>query len=319
MTIVQQAHALVRDGRAAEAVAVLEQGGRAGDADCWVELASWYLGGNPVGRDLAKSRECFRLAGEAGHDRAHSIYIALLANGTGGPPDWPGAVELLRRSASDGDSDAARQVALLDAMTIGADGDPLELPEPRVVSDSPEAAVFPGLLSDAECRYLVDSALPLMAPSVIVDPASGQFRPHPVRTSDNAMFPWIDENPVIHAINRRIAAASGSAADAGEPLQVLRYRPGQQYRPHHDALPGTDNQRILTMLVYLNDAYSGGETMFLSTGLKVKGAAGDALLFRNADERGEPDPRAQHAGLPVTSGEKLIASRWIRQRRFGPL
>jgi prolyl 4-hydroxylase len=132
-------------------------------------------------------------------------------------------------------------------------------------------------------------------------------------------FPWIDETPAIHAINQRLGAASGTAVANGEPLQILRYAPGQEYRPHHDALPHTDNQRILTMLVYLNDAYEGGETMFLKTGLAVKGAIGDALLFRNADRQGRPDPDARHAGLPVRSGEKLIASRWIHEKRFGPL
>lgn len=46
----------------------------------------------------------------------------------------------------------------------------------------------------------------------------------------------------------------------------------------------------------------------------VKGRKGDALLFRNADDRGQLDPSSQHSGEPVTSGEKFIASRWIRQQ-----
>ncbi len=54
------------------------------------------------------------------------------------------------------------------------------------------------------------------------------------------------------------------------------------------------------------------------TGLKVKGATGDAMLFRNADAQDRPDPTAHHAGLPVRGGQKLIASRWIHKKRFGP-
>jgi prolyl 4-hydroxylase len=46
----------------------------------------------------------------------------------------------------------------------------------------------------------------------------------------------------------------------------------------------------------------------------VKGGRGDALLFRNALADGRPDPESRHAGRPVSGGEKLIASRWIRQR-----
>jgi prolyl 4-hydroxylase len=120
----------------------------------------------------------------------------------------------------------------------------------------------------------------------------------------------------VHAINQRIAAASGTQAAQGEPLQVLRYRPGGEYKPHFDAIPGFANQRILTMIVWLNEDYEGGETMFMKTGAKLRGRTGDALLFRNALPDGSRDPDAAHAGLPVTRGEKLIASRWIRARPF---
>lgn len=315
---VARAYQLLNAGRRNEALAALEAGAAAGDSDCLVELAVWHLEGAIVPRDLKRARDLFRRAGEAGHRRAMMVHVSLLGNGTGGPRDWSGAQGLLR-TAAHGDPDAARLLGLLERMQLTDDGDPRSVPEPKRLSDAPDVRLFPGLLNEEECGYLIDSASPLLAPSVVVDPATGRMVPNPVRTSDGAAFPWVDENPVIHAINRRIAAAGGVDVATGEPLQVLRYRPGQEYRPHHDALPNTDNQRILTMLVYLNDGYEGGETIFLKTGLRVKGALGDALLFRNADARGRPDPNAQHAGLPVLAGEKLIASRWIHEKRFGPL
>ena len=73
------------------------------------------------------------------------------------------------------------------------------------------------------------------------------------------------------------------------------------------------------MLVYLNEDYEGGETEFLASGRRFRGKTGDGLLFRNADlATGMPDPNSRHAGLPVTAGCKLIASRWIRQKPYGP-
>ena len=95
MNRIEQAYELVNRQQADVAVRLLEEGGNAGEADCWVELATWFLGGQIVPRDLGRSRECFRLAGEAGHRRARTIYVALLANGTGGPSDWQAAVTLL--------------------------------------------------------------------------------------------------------------------------------------------------------------------------------------------------------------------------------
>ena len=99
---------------------------------------------------------------------------------------------------------------------------------------------------------------------------------------------------------------------------MLRYRPGQEYKPHFDHIPGFANQRVMTMLVWLNEDYDGGETLFMMTGRKLRGRIGDALLFRNSKADGRRDDSAAHAGLAVTSGEKLIASRWIRQHPFEP-
>jgi prolyl 4-hydroxylase len=151
---------------------------------------------------------------------------------------------------------------------------------------------------------------------VVIDPATGRQVRDPVRVCDSVGFTWPLENPAVHALNRRLAAASGTDVDRGEPLQILRYRPGGEYRPHFDSIPGFANQRAMTMLVWLNDDYEGGETHFPTAGLKLKGRVGDAILFRNTGPDGRPDPASGHSGLPVVVGEKRIASRWIRQRPF---
>jgi prolyl 4-hydroxylase len=158
----------------------------------------------------------------------------------------------------------------------------------------------------------------MLEPSVVVDNVTGRQVRDPVRTSDGTGFTWPLETLPVHALNRRIAAASGTAPEQGEPLQVLRYRPGDQYRTHFDAIPGFANQRVFTMLVWLNDDFEGGETQFPTPGLSLRFPAGDAILFRNTGADNRRDPAAAHAGLPVTRGEKRIASRWIRERAFEP-
>lgn len=197
------------------------------------------------------------------------------------------------------------------------EGDPLSPPILELVSDSPSIRWARSLFSPEECELLRDIATPYLNASMIVDPTTGQMRPDPVRTSEAAAFPWIDETPFIHALNRRIAAASRTSVEQGEPLQVLRYSPGQEYRSHSDALAGVDNQRVMTVLVYLNDGFEGGETSFPAADLNLRGGVGDALIFANVDGEGRPDPRATHAGRPVVNGRKWVASRWIRERPFG--
>ena len=110
-----------------------------------------------------------------------------------------------------------------------------------------------------------------------------------------------------------IAAATGTEKAWGEPLNILRYAPGQQYKPHHDGT-GSDNVSVrnLTALIWLNDEFEGGETDFPKIDVRVRGEVGDMLVFRNVRDDGSFDERMIHAGLPVTSGVKWMASRWIR-------
>ena len=292
---------------------VLNAAAARGDADALLTLALWTLSGQRVRRNLPVARELFRLAAEAGSFDARTIHTAFIANGTGGSRDWRGAISALREVAED-DAQARRQIEIIDRMSLTDEGDPTGPVSSKQLSASPKVELFPKLFSPAECRYLLEAAEPFYQPSLVVDPASGRQIRNPQRTSDVAGFPLMDENPTIHALNRRLALASGTSPDQGEPLQILRYRVGQEYKPHSDALLQTDNQRVRTVLVYLNDDFQGGETYFPAADLKVRGEPGDALLFVNAAADGRPDPAALHAGLPVTGGVKIIASRWIRAR-----
>lgn len=313
----EHAEALAASGRSVEAVQLLGKAVAAGDPAAAYTLGIWYLTGSYLPRDLVSSREFFSRAGELGHADAKHFHIALLGNGTGGPRRWHEAIERLAELAKT-DDEARLQSRTLQSMVIDDAGDPVSVPPPRQLSESPHVLLFPKLLTQQECAFLIHTAEPRLEPSVVVDPRSGRFVAHPVRTSDSTGFSRPEENPALHALTRRLAAASGTDVAQGEPLQVLRYQLGQQYRAHSDALPGADNQRILTMLVYLNDDYEGGETCFVNSGLKFKGGTGDAVLFRNAGDDGRPDPAAVHAGLPVIRGSKLLASRWIRSRPIDP-
>lgn len=310
---VERAQFLAANGRRPEAILMLNSACAQGDAEALYTMAMWRLAGDIVPRDLSQSRGLFEQAANRGHGDARKVFNAFLANGTGGASDWPAAMALLK-DRSRADRDVRDELALIEKMALSPDGFASGLPDAQQLSESPNVTLFPKLFTSAECRFLIDVSGPLMTPAVVIHPQTGQPMANPIRTSDGSAFPLADERPAIHALNRRIAAASGTHVSQGEPLQVLRYKPGQQYRSHSDALPHGDNQRFLTMLVYLNENYTGGETHFFANGLSVRGKTGDGLLFRNVTADGRPDPNATHAGLPVTKGIKFIASRWIREK-----
>ncbi len=317
MSDVHHARSLLDAGRIQEGLSLLAEAAKQDDADALNALGHLALAGDFVRRDLALSRDLFRRASSAGSIAGAAAFRAFVANGTGAPADWSAAVQLLAEDSSR-DPSAKRELELIESMRLSDSGKLLHAFASERVSDSPEVTVFPSLFSDGECDFLVEAALPLLQPSKVVDPVTGKLTANPVRTSDAAAFSLVAESPAIHALCARLAQASGTNVKQGEPLQVLRYLPGQEYRPHFDALGQAENQQILTFLVYLNDGYDGGGTRFMKSGLSVKGSKGDALLFRNADDNAQPDPNSQHAGEPVTAGEKFIASRWIRQTVLGP-
>ena len=263
--------------------------------------------------DVAGARPMFEAAGRLGLHNAAVIHCNLVA----ATEDWAKGLALLAGLAAS-DRRCAAQLDLVRRMAIDAVGDPLDVPAGETLSERPSIRHFRKLFAPHECAFLLASARPMLEPSVVVDVATGRQVRDPVRNSDGMGFTWPLENPAVHALNRRIAIASGTPVGCGEPLQILRYRVGEEYKPHIDAIPGFANQRVLTMIAWLNEDYEGGETSFLATGLKLRGQTGDALLFANVDERGARDPRSVHAGLPVTRGEKFIASRWIRADTFVP-
>ncbi len=309
-----QAFALSEAGRGVEAVLIINQLAGQGEPDALFTLADLHWRGQLMPQNLARGLELFRQASEAGHGMGRRAYTNLLANGFAGGRDWPGAVKRLAAEARE-DGWRAQMLRLIRRMELTPNGDPKSIPKPRSLSESPEVRLFPRLFTSDECRHLVQAAEPGFERSMIHGIDAPDYL-DPIRTSEGSAMHALIVDPVTHALSRRLAAAAGLTIDHAEPLLILRYRPGQQYRNHFDFLPGAENQRLMTGLVYLNDGYEGGETAFVKAGFKVKGGQGDAIVFRNIGPDRRADPMAEHAGLPVTKGIKLLASLWMRERPY---
>lgn len=308
---------LVSINRISEGLALLETKADAGDVDALMQLAVWALSGEHGPRDLARARMLLKRAVAIGHVDAALMEIALTANGSGSAADWRAALALLQVAARH-DPLAAAQLGLVRTMALTANGAPSRLPAPQILSDRVDIRLFPALFTGDECRHLATVGAPLLTPARVIDPATARHIEHPVRTSDGCVIGPAQEDLVVQALNHRIAAASSTPTTHGEPLAILRYAPGQRYRPHHDTVAGASNQRNWTMLVYLNDGYAGGATHFPHLDLTVRGRRGDGLLFRNTKTDDRPDPLALHEGQPIIGGAKWLATRWIRQAAYDP-
>lgn len=314
-SVTEEAERLRVAGRIPEAMTLLESA--TGDPSALYMLALWCLAGVAGQRELRRARALFRSAQALGNIDAALAEIALTANGTGAPADWQSAFRQLETAAKT-IAGAREQLDILYAMHLEPNGSSPHHAKPSSLAAAPRVDVYPRLLTRAECDYLIRVGDPLMRPAIVVDPASGRSVAHPIRTSDVGVIGPLQENLVIRAINQRLADITATEIGQGEPLNILRYRPGQQYRLHLDALPPGGPQRTKTAIIYLNSDYLGGETHFPDLDIRVRGNPGDVVVFDNITRQGGPDPRTRHAGLPVQQGTKWIATRWIRTAVFDP-
>ena len=188
---------------------------------------------------------------------------------------------------------------------------------------SPRVIVFGGLLADDECDALIELAGQRLVRSQTVQTATGDSEINSARTSDGMFFNR-DETALISRIEARMAALLDWPLENGEGLQVLRYGPGAEYKPHYDYFdptqPGTPTilkrggQRVASLVCYLNTPARGGATVFPDIHLDVAPVKGNAVFF--SYDRPHPMTRSLHGGAPVLEGEKWVATKWVRERRF---
>lgn len=187
--------------------------------------------------------------------------------------------------------------------------------QPYVVTEIPE------FLTPAECDAIRETARTRLKQSRVYAAQSDNVDTS-VRVSDQCWLYDKEKHPVVDALNRKVEALTRIAPDRYEALQVVRYRPGGFYRPHYDACIEAPEkctrmnhpfraQRYITVLVYLNDDFTGGETHFPKVPFTTRPRKGLAVLFYNCDADGVHLEDALHGGNPVQTGEKWICNKWI--------
>ena len=197
----------------------------------------------------------------------------------------------------------------------------------QTLSTSPRIYLIENFLSAKECDHLIEIAKPhLQRSTVINDGVANEGKLDARRTSQGMFILDHLKDRIVKKIEKRLAALTELPIQNGESIQVLQYREGAEYQPHHDyfnpATPGgmshlnRGGQRVASVIMYLNTPQEGGETIFPRVNIRVTPKKGSAVLFYNCLTTGEVDPLSLHGGAPVIAGEKWIATKWIRQGEF---
>lgn len=298
-------------------------GGRSANPQAQFDQALELLRGSQAATEGPRAIGLIEAASAMGHPDATALSALFRAMGAGNQQSWGEALAKLEVAAQAGSIGAQRQLDVLRRRGHSPE-QLLAVPQRQVLSESPRIVVFPGFATAAECDWAIERARDGLKRATVFNTNTGDQTYDSARDNSAVEFQLPDMDVVLEVLRGRISAATHLPVPIFEPLQVLHYSVGEQFHPHHDFLdPDVPEfaellrrfgQRIATVLVYLNDEYEGGETVFPKLGIRFRGRRGDALFFTNVDRSGHPDRSTTHAGKPPTSGEKWIISQWIRDR-----
>jgi len=179
---------------------------------------------------------------------------------------------------------------------------------------------YTNFISDDDCEYIIKTATPLFSESQLVSGGTEN-----VRKSETAWLP--KDDPMVEKIIRKTCELTNIPFEHAEKLQVVKYQPGGFYNAHYDAscddkkecveFEKNGGQRIVTLIIYLNDNYEGGHTEFPNLNKQYKLNTGSALRFYSLEKNGNQcHPLSLHSGTPVQSGEKYIANVWLREKPY---
>jgi prolyl 4-hydroxylase len=123
-------------------------------------------------------------------------------------------------------------------------------------------------------------------------------------TRNNTRVMW-DDAAEADSVLARVAASvpqrlSGLSLSGANPrLRLYRYAQGERHGAHWDTVVELADGRtsLLTLVVYLNDDFTGGATDFPELGRTIAPRKGRALLFQH---------RVLHEATAVQHGEKLV-------------
>lgn len=303
----------------------LRKDAAAGDADAQLLLGQILLVGRLAPCNPDEALHLIAAACAQNHPPALRFHAALATLGVGRDQDFKEAVRMIAGAARLGDASAQGQLRALGGAENFKTADwfgPVQL---RQHHRAPRIFTVQGLLPRRACDWLIEQARTRLQMAPVNDPATGAQVQHAGRTNSVAGSHILEPDVVMQLCCLRIAGAIQTPMAQQEPTNILHYAPGQHYGPHYDFVRSEEEgafeaelrnvgQRVATVLVYLNEGYEGGETHFPLLNWSFKGKPGDALIFWNVSAAGERERNSLHAGLPVTSGEKWLLSKWVRER-----
>ena len=194
----------------------------------------------------------------------------------------------------------------------------------RMIHQSPPVLAIDHFFSNEECQAV--QHVTNMTTDNVLQVTSATFSP--LAQSKRTSTSWFCNYSQMTTLLTKAHQVLGIPIQHMEEPQIVRYRTGEEFSWHYDEVPraqlNNGGQRVMTLLVYLNNVSRGGGTIFRDLNdahgkqLTMKPQQGSALLFFPAYKDGTPDDRTLHKG-EIALEEKWITQMWIHQHPYHPV
>ena len=201
----------------------------------------------------------------------------------------------------------------------------------QTLYSEPNILLIKGFLTPEECQHIIKIGDPHIKKSEVC--GQNGSRPDKSRTSMTAhigkkFLQGNNPDKVLLNILQKTSDYVKLPTKNIEPIQLVRYEPGQYFKPHYDYLDRKigmyqenikrNGQRKYTFFVYLTDVPEGvgGETYFPKINKHFKGSMGDVIFWDNILPNGEEDKRTLHSGTELKSGKKYGLNIWVRNKEY---
>lgn len=162
--------------------------------------------------------------------------------------------------------------------------------------------IIEGFFTPEECQELINIGEAKGFEESLVLTRQGEVMDKDFRNNDRVVFDDPELTKVLwDKIKDEVPADFNGWKPCGlnERLRYYRYKDGQQFKAHMDgAFKRNENEvSMITMLIYLNEEFEGGETTFIIEFENIKPKTGMVLLFEH---------KMLHSGRPVPVGTKYV-------------
>jgi predicted 2-oxoglutarate/Fe(II)-dependent dioxygenase YbiX len=171
---------------------------------------------------------------------------------------------------------------------------------PVTATLAPGIYAVPDCLSAEECAFHISASEQLGYEAATINTRKGAVRDAGVRDNDRVIYDDVGLAALLWLRLRDYLPRfldGRQAVGLNERFRFYRYEQGQRFAGHVDGVyrRSSGEESRLTLMLYLNDDFEGGETAFLNA--TVKPERGTALVFRH---------ELFHEGREVTRGRKYV-------------